>query len=141
MAETTTPPRSANIRRWFRISCRTVHILTIAVLVGGHYFDTPAASLRPWLYGVIASGGILMATDVISSLHYLREVRGAAIVFKMAMVASVAWLWDHRVPILFAVIVLSGIVSHMPGRFRYWVVVKLPGRKKAKHPQQKANEP
>ena len=101
-------------------------MLTVSVLVGGHFFSAPADALRPWLYAVIATGAGLMGTDVLKGIGYLREVRGAAILLKLVVVASVTWLWDLRVALLFAVIVLSGIVSHMSGRYRYWVLGKGP---------------
>ena len=49
--------KPSELRHWFRITCRTLHLISTSVLVGGHFFAAPADSLRPWLYGVIASGG------------------------------------------------------------------------------------
>ena len=119
--------KPSELRHWFRITCRTLHLIATSVLVGGHFFAAPADMLRPWLYGVIASGGALLATDVFGTPGYLRELRGFAILVKLAIVASVALLWEQRVAILFFVIVLSGVVSHMAGRFRYIMVI---GKKK-----------
>ncbi len=136
MAEGSTAARGPDLRRWFRISCRSAHLLTVSVLVGGHVFDVPADELVPWLYGVIASGAGLMVTDLFQGLGYLREVRGAANLAKIAMAASVAWLWDWRVPILFAVVLLSGVVSHMPGHYRYWVIGR--GPRQGSAPENKA---
>ncbi|RLB52771.1 MAG: hypothetical protein DRJ42_13920 [Deltaproteobacteria bacterium] len=37
-------------------------------------------------------------------------------------------LWPvATMPILFFVLVMSSVVSHMPGRYRYWVVGRGPG--------------
>jgi len=115
--------KPSELRHWFRISCRTLHLITTSVLVGGHFFGAPADTLRPWLYGVIASGGALLSTDVLGTPGYLRELRGFAILVKLALVASVALFWEQRVAILFCVIVLSGVVSHMAGRFRYIMII------------------
>ena len=115
-------PDSFDWRRWLRISFRSSHILCISVLVGGHFFATPAHALRPWLYAVIGTGAGLWATDLGQGWEYLREVRAVTVLVKLALVASVAWLWDWRVPILFAVVLLSGVVSHMPGRYRYYAL-------------------
>jgi hypothetical protein len=109
-------------RRWLRIGSRTAHILCISVLVGGHFFAMPPGVLRPWLYGVIATGAVLWTTDLGQGWAYLREVRALTIMLKLVLVASVAWLWDWRVPILFGIVLLSGVVSHMPGRYRYWAI-------------------
>jgi hypothetical protein len=109
-------------RRWLRIASRSSHLLCIAVLVGGHFFAAPADRLGPWLYAVIGTGAVLWATDLGQGWQYLREVRAVTVMVKLALVASVAWLWDWRVPILFAVVLLSGVVSHMPGRYRYYAL-------------------
>jgi hypothetical protein len=109
-------------RRWLRIGCRTTHLLCMAMLVGGHFFAQAADTLRPWLYGTIATGAGLWATDLGQGWQYLREVRAMTVLLKLVLVASVAWLWDWRVPMLFAVVLLSGVVSHMPGRYRYWTL-------------------
>lgn len=98
----------------------------MCVLVGGHVFSTPADTLRPWLWATLATGAVLWATDLGQGAGYLREVRGVTVLVKLVLVASVALLWDWRVPLLFVVVVLSGIVSHMPGRYRYWVLGRGP---------------
>lgn len=118
--------RRPDLRRWFRISCRSLHLLTMGVLVGGHVWGATAEDLRPWLVGVVLSGAGLMATDVFQNVGYLREVRGAVQLAKIALVAAVALLWEYRVAVLVAVVVLSGVVSHMPGRYRYWVLGRGP---------------
>ncbi|MBI4701329.1 MAG: hypothetical protein HY744_09250 [Deltaproteobacteria bacterium] len=115
-------PRRCDLRRWFRIACRTAHLATMGVLVGGHVFAVAPDSLRPWLYATIASGAALMAPDLLEDWRYLRELRGASLLVKMAMVAAVAVFWEQRLLLLFAVVVLSSVVSHMPGRYRYWVL-------------------
>jgi hypothetical protein len=125
VAERSSRP-SVDVRRWLRITSRTAHILAASVLVGGHYFSVPADSLRPWLYGVLGTGALLWATDLGQGWAYLREVRGLTVLVKIALVASVALLWPYRVAILFGVALLSGIVSHMPGRYRYYAIGKGP---------------
>lgn len=119
-------PSGLDVRRWFRISCRSLHLLSMGVLVGGHVWGASREALLPWLVGVVLTGAGLMATDVLQNVGYLREVRGATQLLKVVLVSSVALLWDYRVPILFAVVLLSGVVSHMSGRYRYWVLGRGP---------------
>ena len=127
--------KGIDLRRWFRISCRSLHLLTTGVLVGGHVWGAPAEALRLWLIGAVLTGAGLMATDVVQNIGYLREVRGATQLLKVAMVTSVALVWDYRVAILFAVVLISGVVSHMPGRYRYWVLGRGPRDEGAKEQQ------
>ena len=109
-------------RRAVRVISRTAHIVCLAVLLGGHFFEAPKERLLPWLYGVIATGGVLMATDLWQSWRWFREVRGAATVAKVALLSLVPIFWHARVFILIAVVVIGSVVSHMPGRYRYWVI-------------------
>jgi hypothetical protein len=118
---------ATGVRRWLRITLRTAHIAAFSTLVGGHVFATPADSLRPWLYAAVASGGLLVATYVYQTgWRWAREIRGAAILGKIALLCVIPFWWSSRVPILFAVIVASSYVSHMPGRYRYWVIGRGP---------------
>jgi hypothetical protein len=108
--------------RWSRIICRTLHIMVTSVLCGGHFFGTPADQLRPWLYGTIATGALLLSADFFEAPGYVREVRGVVLLIKLVMIASVALFWQQRSMILFVVIALSGVVSHMPRRLRHRVL-------------------
>ncbi len=113
--------------RWTRITLRTTHIATFSTLVGGHVFSTPADSLRPWLYAAVASGALLIASYLYQAgWRWVREIRGAAILSKIGLLCVIPFWWQARVPILFTVIVISSYVSHMSGRYRYWLIGKGP---------------
>jgi len=43
---------------------------------------------------------------------------------KIALVCMVPLLWDYRVPILAAVIVIGCIGSHMPRTLRYYSIIE-----------------
>lgn len=109
----------ADLLRWFRISCRTAHLAGMCGLVGGLLFGVAAASLPPWLVATVLSGGLLAATDVYEEGPYFTEIRGAAMVLKL-MLLVVAWAVPAACTgLLFAVIVLSSVVSHAPGKVRH----------------------
>jgi len=118
--------------RWLRTSLRTAHIAAFSGLVGGHVFDASSTQLTPWLYASIASGAALVALNLYQTTRWLREVRGVAIMFKLALLCVIPFWWQARIPVLFAIIVLSSYVSHMPGRYRYWVIGDGPPLRKQK---------
>ena len=101
-------------RRWFRIGMRTVHIASIVGLVGGVLFSVGTERLAGWAAATFLSGSLL-ADD----RPYLRELRAFALVLKLAIVALAYLLDSWRVVLLFVVIAISTVVSHMPGRWRY----------------------
>ena len=64
-----------------------------------------------------------MAFEIYRNALWLAQFRGLATLLKVALVATVALAWDARLWLLTAAIVIGGIVSHMPSRYRYYSVV------------------
>jgi hypothetical protein len=118
--------------RWIRMTMRTAHIATFSVVIGGHIFAVPADRIYPWLLAAIATGAGLIALSLYQSFLWLREVRGVAILIKLGLLCAIPLWWEARVPILFAIVVISSYVSHMPGRYRYWVIGRGPRKRNPK---------
>ncbi len=115
-------PRSFPFRRSVRTLLRATHIFTGGVLVGGVLFDQPPEVLSPWVIGTVASGLLLLATDLYASLAVLCEVRGASVLLKLILTALVPVLWEARLELLMAALLLGAVSSHMPGRYRHYVL-------------------
>ena len=111
--------RPVHGRAW-NIAFRSVHIAVTGILLGGHAFDVPAATLRPVLWAVIASGGGLIALESYKTCDWVHQGWGVMLLAKLGLVCLVAFLWDLRLPILLIVVVLASIESHMPARFRHY---------------------
>ncbi len=105
---------------------RTAHLATFAALLGGHVFDVDPVRLTPWLVATAISGAGLMALELLSSVAWLGTAKGLAVLVKLALLATVPVFWEHRVVILFAIVILSGVTSHMPRQFRHHQVVRIP---------------
>jgi hypothetical protein len=99
---------------------RTIHIGVTGILFGGHVFDVAAERLLIWLYLSIATGIGLIVIEAYPSCRWFYQGRGVAVLFKLVLLGIVPLLWDYRVAILSAVIVIASVGSHMPGRFRYY---------------------
>ncbi len=106
--------------REIRTTLRSLHLICIAALYGGHVFGVEKERLFPALIAVFVSGGLFMLFEVLRSPIWLVQLRGIATYLKIAMVMSVELFWDWRVLILTVVIVVGTVVSHMPGHFRYY---------------------
>lgn len=96
-----------------------MHLGAFAVLVGGHVWHVEPARLVPALWATIASGAMLLAAEWIGAPRWLVEVRGALTLLKLVLLAAVPLLWQHRVPLLLAVIVVASVGAHLPRRFRH----------------------
>ena len=112
-------PRTFPYRRTIRICLRTLHILTTGVLLGGHMFDQPPEVLLAWLWGSIVSGLLLFATDLHASCAVLIELRGMAVFVKILLLLLVPFMWEFRVPLLIASLIIGAVSSHIPRTYRH----------------------
>lgn len=112
-------PREIPHSRSVRIALRTAHILATGVFLGGHVFRAAPAALEPWMWFSIISGLLLFATNLLASFTALFEVHGVMVILKTGLLAAMPLFWNHRVALLIIILVIGGISSHMPGRYRH----------------------
>ncbi len=117
------PPRVLPGARAWNIAFRTAHIGVTGVLFGGHVFDVSAERLLIWLSLSILTGICLIVIEAYPSCRWFYQGRGALVFCKVLLLSLIPWLWQYRVSILVAVIVIASVGSHMPGRFRYYSFV------------------
>ena len=77
----------------------------------------------PALAAVLATGGAFLALEVYQASVWLIQIRGVATLVKLVLVAAVALFWELRVPLLTTAVIIGGVSSHMPGRWRYYSVL------------------
>ena len=116
-------PRPLPGVRAIRTSLRTTHLLAFGSLYGGHIYGIEPSRLVPALLATLATGGVLMALEMYRTPLWLGQVRGVATLVKIALVAAVAGYWGHRVWLLTIAAIIGGVVSHMPGRYRYYSLI------------------
>jgi len=113
------PRRLAHARAW-NVVFRTAHIAVVGTLLGGHVFGLPHDRLIGWLWASIATGAVLMAIEMYATLDWLMQVSGLLVVLKLLLLLLILLAWDARVPILYTVVAIAGIGSHMPGKYRHY---------------------
>lgn len=106
-------------RRAWSILFRTLHLLAICVLVGGHVFNAPVEQLRPLLYVAIASGIGMASIEAYPSPGALLQGWGILVIVKLMLLCAVPFAWNHRVPILLVVLTIGSIGSHMSKKMRH----------------------
>jgi len=111
-------PFLPNARAW-SILFRTLHLLAISILVGGHAFNAPADRLLPMLYLAIASGAGMAFIEAYPNWRALFQGWGILLFVKLALICAVPFAWSHRFAILVAVLVIGSVGSHMPKRLRH----------------------
>jgi hypothetical protein len=124
-------PRPLPGVRAIRTTLRTAHLLAFGTLYGGHVYRLPAQRLWPALLATVASGAALMALEIYRTPLWLGQVRGVATLVKIGLIVAVAVYWDSRLWLLTAAAIIGGVVSHMPGRYRYYSFVHGPNGERA----------
>lgn len=112
-------PRNFPLRRGIRTILRALHILATGVLLGGHVFDQPPDILVVWLWGSVVSGLLLFATDLHASCAVIFELRGMAVFVKLLLLILVPFMWESRVPLLVASLLIGAVSSHVPRTYRH----------------------
>lgn len=112
----------ATTKRWTKISLRTLHLLSVAGVGGGILFGLDKYLWINYWWLALASGALMMLVDIVSNRIWLVQIRGLAIFFKLVLLAflGINPTWDGY--ILAAVIIISGVVSHAPGKVRYYSI-------------------
>jgi hypothetical protein len=111
--------RSRSLRRASNIACRTMHIGTAGVVLGGHIFGVEPARILIWTCLAVGTGALLTALEAWPEWRYFGEVRGAMVVAKILLLGTIPLFWEARVPILMAVVLIGSAGSHMPKRIRH----------------------
>lgn len=109
--------------RTLRTTLRTAHLLAFGALYGGHVYSISGQRLWPALLATVATGAALMALEIYRTPIWLNQIRGVATLVKIGLVAAVAVYWDARLWLLTAAVIIGGVVSHMPGRYRYYSLI------------------
>jgi len=113
---------SASLKRWTKISLRTLHLLAVAGVGGGILFGLEKDLWINYWWLALASGVLMMLIDIISNPVWVVQVRGLVIFLKLIVLALLGSRphWDGF--LLLTIIIMSGVVSHAPGKLRYYSV-------------------
>jgi len=115
--------------RIWKIAFRTLHIVAISILVGGHAFGASVDQLRPLLVGAIGSGVGMATIETYPSLEVFHQGWGLLLLFKLALLCVIPFAWSYRLPILIAVMIIGSVGSHMPRKFRHYSFIYGPEQK------------
>lgn len=110
-------------KRGLSLVLRTLHLIGIAGLAGAFLFALPAYQWQEFLWLTLASGGLMVAKEIYTDGIWLIQLRGQVIIAKVLML-SVSWFYFQVMDswVYMLSIVLSGIISHGPGKLRYYSI-------------------
>jgi hypothetical protein len=116
-------PRTFRGMRAVRIAARTVHIVAMALVLGGVAYAAPVAALALPLALTLASGLLLLGLDLWKSGTWLTQGGGVAVLLKLALLSLGQWFPAARFECYLAATSVASIGAHMPKSWRHWSVL------------------
>ena len=84
------PQREFSGQRWLRISLRTAHLITMALLVGGVAGGAAPLELVFAFWGTVATGVAFVALELFNTGVWLFQLKGLAVMVKALLLAAAA---------------------------------------------------
>lgn len=116
----TTATRSFDGRRAVRIFARTVHIVAMALVLGGVAYAAPVRALVLPLVLAVASGVLMVGMDLWKSPAWLYQGSGAAVLLKLVLLGLGQMFPAVRFECYVAATTVASVGSHMPKGWRHW---------------------
>ncbi len=111
-------PRSYPGDRWVNILVRSLHLVGVAGIGGGFLFDLPEVRYLPFWHLAISTGCVLVLLYVWENGRWLLQLKGITIMVKLALLILASLLPAWRAELFVAVIIISGVIAHAPGKMR-----------------------
>ncbi|MGB7452374.1 MAG: hypothetical protein WBM36_09640 [Lysobacterales bacterium] len=108
------------VKRWTKISLRTLHILAVAGVGGGILFGLEKGLWINYWWLALVSGVLMMLIDIISNPVWVVQVRGLVIFLKLILLAFMGNGAGLDSLLLTLIIIISAVISHAPGKLRYY---------------------
>jgi hypothetical protein len=106
------------LERAVGIALRTVHLVAMALVLGGAAYGATPEALRTWLAATALSGVALVVSEARHSRHWVYQARGILVV--LHVVALGAYRLGGGAGALAAALVVGAVGSHLPRSVRKW---------------------
>jgi len=108
------------VKRWSKISLRTLHLLAVAGVGGGILFALEKELWINYWWLALVSGVLMIVMDIAANPVWIVQVRGGVIIFKLILLALMVSYPAWGSFLLLFIIVISTVISHAPGKLRYY---------------------
>ncbi len=119
--------RSLPAARLWKVLARTVHLVAMALVVGGVASGSGAREMAAPLALTVASGLVLLGIELWMTGAYLIEGAGFAVLAKLALLGAGLLIQGVRLETHLAAIAAASIGSHMPKTWRQWSFIATRG--------------
>lgn len=119
--------------RWTNIVLRTGHLCVACLACGALIFGASGAEIAVWLGWTMLSGSALCGLEIAHDGRWPHRGKGLLGLGHVALSCVLGWL-QGPVWLVFVVIVLGCVGSHMPRAYRHWSVLYGPEQRDADDP-------
>jgi hypothetical protein len=113
-------PRTFRGARAVQIAARTVHIVAMALVLGGVAYSVPERAMVTAVALTLGSGMVLLGVDLWKSGAYLVQGNGVAVLLKLALLGLGQWFPAARIECYLIATAVASIGSHLPRTWRHW---------------------
>lgn len=107
-------------KRWVKISLRTIHLVGISGTGSGIFYGLDYSLWMPFHCLLLISGILYMLLELFSNAVWLVQLRGLLILLKLFLLTLIPIFPDIEGFLFIMIIIISSVVSHAPGNFRYF---------------------
>ncbi len=109
--------------RPFQVGLRTIHILAMALVLGGVALGAGHDRLKTSIVATVLSGALLFALDLAKGTTVIHHASGVAVLVKLALLGVGNLLPQQRLGWYLAATAVASIGSHMPGSWRHFSLI------------------
>lgn len=110
--------------RWLTIAMRTAHIATTGVLFGGLILAVDFVRMGSWHWLAVATGLALLTLEWLHDRRWPHRGKGLLVLLHMGLCILIHFIAALTVPLLWLILIIGCIGSHMPRRYRHWSMLE-----------------
>jgi hypothetical protein len=114
--------RTFRFERAVNVALRTLHLVGVAGLGAGFLYPAADEGWLLYFYLTQVTGVCMVLVALYRNAIWLIQLRGQAVLFKLLLLALIPLFPDLKALLLILVVLISGWISHAPGRVRYYSI-------------------
>lgn len=120
-------PRKLPWGRPIQVGLRTLHIITMGLVLGGIAMGGTHDRLLPWILATVLSGALLLGVDLWKSCDFLLQGAGLAVLLKLVLLGFGNLFPAARLEWYVAATAVASIGSHMSSAWRHFLFFQIGG--------------
>jgi hypothetical protein len=116
------PDRTAGLRRAVEVGTRSLHLVSMGLVLGGILMGGTWSTLRGPIVATLATGGLLLFTSMRWGCLDLTHGAGWAVLLKLLLLGLGNLLEGARLECYALATIVASVGSHMPSSWRHYTL-------------------